>query len=507
MPVVKKYLLSKPLLDQIRRDHDKMKGMGPAPTRPVYGKPTQERLFALITAKYIAGSFSAAQYPAEAAYSARQVWTDSAGDYVAAVNPLVWGNDADSNTLPPLLDTASLGPYNVGDTFLQRIPTNTVVEVFNRGRADNTLQWYCDPPPQRMGADFQADLITDGSGVDYVRVPGGQVLFGSETTTLATPLERILATDGYVYLTGVVTSSGTGSAWTAPTLTFSAIALSAYDNSSANALTRRILVGIISGGKWSQAHVGAANLEPPIDWVVNQGYWATVDSETGTGTYEVTMVDEPQDTVSADEANGITGISIGQLVWVTFDEHGKRFFVLGGLGGADEKVKADSGDPVAGYLNAKVQHAIEVDETAHKLQLKNDVASPGNHKGYATDGSGVHGWFAKVTPGTGISVSGDTVSMLLSSLSAVTTLVGSDILAVQTGAGVRKITAADLIATLFTLIVNYDVAKFQCPVNDSGTIEYKDFLSQNAAAAEIPDHGINKSRRTDVNGDEIYVAP
>ena len=61
-------------------------------------------------------------------------------------------------------------------------------------------------------------------------------------------------------------------------------------------------------------------------------------------------------------------------------------------GGVDEKVKADAGDPTAGYLDAKIQNSIENDATAHAIQLKNDEASPGNSKVYGTTGAGVKGW-------------------------------------------------------------------------------------------------------------------
>lgn len=63
----------------------------------------------------------------------------------------------------------------------------------------------------------------------------------------------------------------------------------------------------------------------------------------------------------------------------------------------DEKVKADSTDPTAGYLSDKVQKSITVDTTAHKLQLVNDQDSPGANKVYGTDESGTKGWIS-LTP-------------------------------------------------------------------------------------------------------------
>ena len=59
----------------------------------------------------------------------------------------------------------------------------------------------------------------------------------------------------------------------------------------------------------------------------------------------------------------------------------------------DEKVKADSGDPTAGYLADKVQNSIEVDTANHKLQLVGDSASPGANKYYGTDSAGDKGWY------------------------------------------------------------------------------------------------------------------
>jgi hypothetical protein len=56
------------------------------------------------------------------------------------------------------------------------------------------------------------------------------------------------------------------------------------------------------------------------------------------------------------------------------------------------KVKADSGDSTEGYLNAKVQYSVAVDETNHKLQLSNDSSSPGNNYVYGTSSGGTKGW-------------------------------------------------------------------------------------------------------------------
>jgi len=45
--------------------------------------------------------------------------------------------------------------------------------------------------------------------------------------------------------------------------------------------------------------------------------------------------------------------------------------VIGGGGGADEKVKADNNDPTPGYLDAKVDNStIEVDASSHKIRVK-----------------------------------------------------------------------------------------------------------------------------------------
>ena len=51
----------------------------------------------------------------------------------------------------------------------------------------------------------------------------------------------------------------------------------------------------------------------------------------------------------------------------------------------DERVKADSGDPEPGFLDAKVQRSIEVDPSGHALQLVGDADSPGADLVYGTD--------------------------------------------------------------------------------------------------------------------------
>jgi len=67
----------------------------------------------------------------------------------------------------------------------------------------------------------------------------------------------------------------------------------------------------------------------------------------------------------------------------------------------DEKVKASSTDPTAGYLSDKVKRSITVVD--NKLQLVNDVDSPAPLNYYGTDGNGIRGFYSlpDLSEGTG----------------------------------------------------------------------------------------------------------
>ena len=67
----------------------------------------------------------------------------------------------------------------------------------------------------------------------------------------------------------------------------------------------------------------------------------------------------------------------------------------------DEKVKASSTDPSAGYLSDKVKRSITIDD--NKLQLANDIDSPAPSSYYGTDSNGVRGFHSlpDLSEGTG----------------------------------------------------------------------------------------------------------
>ena len=60
-----------------------------------------------------------------------------------------------------------------------------------------------------------------------------------------------------------------------------------------------------------------------------------------------------------------------------------------------EKVKANSSDPTAGYLDAKANNSIVVN--FNKLELSGDSATPGNSKVYGTNITGTKGWLTQLT--------------------------------------------------------------------------------------------------------------
>jgi roadblock/LC7 domain-containing protein len=347
-----KYLLSQSLLDQIRDDHRRVKQAESSPNataRRYKTAPKESRYHARITGKYIAGTY--VYYPAEATYSAIQVITDSNGDYQDATSPIVWGDDADSGTLPPLIDMVSVGPYNIDDTLLQRIPNGTVVEVFSRGREDYGIQWYCEAPEQYKQVDFGAEFIYDGAR--KIRIKGGQVLFEGQTAT-TTDLTVALETPGYIYVRTVLTNGGSGITFSAPVLEYKSSVQSAYTLSSANVLTRNVLIGTIDSDLWTQAHTGAINMEPPVNWVREQGKWCSVTSGSGPS-YTVTMLDQPLSTLTAAEANGQIGIPGSDVikVWVTFKSDGTALFeytttITGGMvDGDDDDYDTDTDVPIA----------------------------------------------------------------------------------------------------------------------------------------------------------------
>ena len=99
--------------------------------------------------------------------------------------------------------------------------------------------------------------------------------------------------------------------------------------------------------------------------------------------------------------NGLETIELGATAWRVI--HNNNVTKL------DEslyRVRADSGDTASGYLNAKVQHSIVVDLSAHKINLVNDEASPGSGKLYSTNAAGTRGWFNNPVVSGSITVSG-----------------------------------------------------------------------------------------------------
>ena len=174
----KKYLISQPLLNQIRADHLKTRGLSPSKDKSVYDSPRRERIFAKIVSKYNGPIFPSSEYPLESSYTATQVMTDNDGLFVDTPEPLVWGDDSDAKTLPPIIDIVSLGPYNIGDELLQRIPADTVVEVFNRGKASGGIQWYFESPDQYKDIAFGFEMIYDSVDGVQIRINNG-VIYGN----------------------------------------------------------------------------------------------------------------------------------------------------------------------------------------------------------------------------------------------------------------------------------------------------------------------------------------
>jgi len=83
---------------------------------------------------------------------------------------------------------------------------------------------------------------------------------------------------------------------------------------------------------------------------------------------------------------------------------------------ADEKVKSDSEDPSAGYLNEKVGKSIVVTEE-HLAELDGDELEPGGNKVYGTSEDGTKGWREMLPI---VENPGDDVQVIENSLSTVT---------------------------------------------------------------------------------------
>lgn len=187
------YLLSQKLLDQIRSDHSNIKTQGQLTQKPTIGTGNSERFFAKIKGKYE----TAGIYPLGATYRAKQVITDSSGIFQEDADSLVWG-EATSESLPPVVDIVSLGPYFSKD-INRRIPDDTVVEVFLRGSTDGETFWYCEPPEQKVPISFQADFIFESS-LDKVLINSGTV-FGKGFSTHVIEEKFVISANLYIYVT------------------------------------------------------------------------------------------------------------------------------------------------------------------------------------------------------------------------------------------------------------------------------------------------------------------
>jgi len=164
MPDAKGYLLSPSLLGKIRKDHDKVKSLGPNLNINNIGQGRIERYLVKITGKYTGSSFTA---PLSCTYSGIQVVTQTDGTFDSPADAFIWGNEIYSTTFPPIIDLQSLSAYNqyVDDDALTRIPINSIVEVFTRGDEEGDTRWYT------LGAtneSFWAKLTSSTSPYSWV---------------------------------------------------------------------------------------------------------------------------------------------------------------------------------------------------------------------------------------------------------------------------------------------------------------------------------------------------
>lgn len=186
----KGYLISKNLLDKIRRTNERVRTTPLGSGTAFIGTGGQGRYLVEITGRYTGSNFTVDN---NVFYSGKQVYLDSsAADIVDLPNGLVFGVDADSESLPPILDlTMANYDYNdARDAARVRMAVGTVVEVFATVTANDVLlyatygakahEYENDPSyPANSSLTFDSEgpeaAMTD-SGWPSVAIPDGFVI-------------------------------------------------------------------------------------------------------------------------------------------------------------------------------------------------------------------------------------------------------------------------------------------------------------------------------------------
>lgn len=140
------YVLSKELLDKIRRTNSKVDNLTNKVDTLYSNFKKHSRYFAKIIAK-VSGA------PTGCTYSASQVISDASGDFVAVSGGLSWG--LDSTDVGVLIDVNSVNIVTDGaiDIDTVKIKADTVVECWYYGNEDGDVVWYCDANYNNFGPE------------------------------------------------------------------------------------------------------------------------------------------------------------------------------------------------------------------------------------------------------------------------------------------------------------------------------------------------------------------
>jgi len=197
-----KYLVSQSYLDREKRQRQNLaRGIASAGGGAYTDRvSTFNRFIVKITGKYSGSNWTV---PDSGGYAGTQQISDSAG--VFQDGDFIWGDDADSASLSPIIDLRSLETVNGNstDTTLQRLQPDSYVEVFQRGGEDGDTLWYTNGLEPHFDMSFGLDYVTVGS-TEYLRVHSGYV-YGESTSTLISGANYLLSGTTWIYVQYVVT--------------------------------------------------------------------------------------------------------------------------------------------------------------------------------------------------------------------------------------------------------------------------------------------------------------
>jgi hypothetical protein len=171
------YLLSESLLKKVKRTTRNGETARQQGERHL-GRRLMSRYIVKITGKYTGTDWTPTN--AGATYTGTQQITDINGDFADGIYP--FGDEADSESFPPIIDLQSLSSYrdNKDNDDLYRIPLNSIVEVFQMSDVEGNIWFYtCGPANESFWAEITGTLaglyswtMLDDDAVTFQTVTG-----------------------------------------------------------------------------------------------------------------------------------------------------------------------------------------------------------------------------------------------------------------------------------------------------------------------------------------------